>query len=175
MVTGIALALTSLALSGAEPEPQYRSRVGNNILAQQLVDEAVIAHPTVFHFYLHAIPPGGKDSQIIAQVGARPFIGKATGDVEGTVAKLDQILLGYEPGYDKIPRYKVAGPLRDASGNIVGMILMSIRRPRLEVNPEDQAAAVKMGLKIIAEIGAKISNHDSLFNVVTVVPEVVAK
>jgi hypothetical protein len=153
----------AVAVAHAASEPHYRNRGGNNIYAQALADQVVTQYPIVFQFYIHAIPPGAKESRIVAQIGALPFIDKPSSDIEASVATLDQVLVGNEPPYNKIPRYKVAVPLRDASGNIVGLALMSIRRGRLDTTPDDEGAAVTLGMKIAAELAPKITDQASLF------------
>jgi hypothetical protein len=113
-------------------------------------------HPDLRKMGLHAVPPGGHDSVIIANLNTtRIGIKSSDGD-------LDAVKDGktYCARRDDGSFYSVKQPLRDAPGKIIGILVMEIPY----TSAADEAAAIGEGEAIGREVAQRIPSYDSLFN-----------
>ncbi|MFC5861830.1 YncE family protein [Acidicapsa dinghuensis] len=123
--------------------------------ALKLVLETMSAHPYLRKMGLHAIPPGGKDSVIIANVNTSRIGNKSSqGDLDAvkdgktyTAKKTDGSFINAKL------------PLKDASGNVIGILVMEI--PLTSAPTEEQAAQEAESIR--EELSQKISDYQSLF------------
>ena len=114
------------------------------------------AHSDLRKMGIHAIPPGGHDSLIIANVNTtRIGIKSSDGDLDAV--KDGKI---YCAKKDDGTFYNVKQPLKDASGKVIGILVMEI--PYSSAATEDDA--VREGESIGREVAQRIPNYDSLFN-----------
>jgi hypothetical protein len=159
----LVLSALSLLAAGFGPqaaapsaEPTYGKAADNKIYAQQLVKELVARNPDLGGAGLHAIPPGGKDYEIIAQL--RDLIGKKSSADDVDVINRDATKI-YPFVIDGSPRFSALAPLRDRAGNIIGLAVLSFhRRPgvdKLTVHTRLEA--------MLAELAARIPDQAALF------------
>ena len=123
--------------------------------ALKLVLATMSAHPDLRKMGLHAIPPGGKDMVIIANVNtSRIGFKSSQGD-------LDAVKDGktYTAKRDDGSFINAKLPLKDASGNVIGILVMEI--PITSAPTEEQAIQEAEGIR--QELAQKIPDHDSLF------------
>jgi hypothetical protein len=113
------------------------------------------AHPDLRKMGLHAIPPGGKDSVIVANANtSRIGVPSSAGD-------LDAVKDGktYCAKRDDGAFFNMKLPLQDASGNTIGILVMEIPF----TSAADEAAAIRTAEGIRHELAQQIPNHDWLF------------
>jgi hypothetical protein len=113
------------------------------------------AHPDLRKMGFHAIPPGGKDSVIIANANTSRIGYKSSqGD-------LDAVKDGktYCAKKDDGSFFNAKLPLKDASGNVVGILVMEI--PFSSAPTEEKA--IQEAEDIRQELSQKIPDYQSLF------------
>jgi DNA-binding beta-propeller fold protein YncE len=113
------------------------------------------AHPDLRKMGLHAIPPGGKESVIIANANtSRIGVPSSAGD-------LDAVKDGrtYCAKKDDGAFFNMKLPLLDASGNTIGILVMEIPF----TSAADEAAAIRTAEGIRHELARQIPDHDWLF------------
>jgi DNA-binding beta-propeller fold protein YncE len=114
------------------------------------------AHSDLRKMGIHAIPPGGHDSLIIANVNTtRIGIKSSDGDLDAV--KEGKI---YCAKKDDGAFYNVKQPLKDASGKVIGILVMEI--PYSSAATEDDA--VREGESIGRDVAQQIPSYNSLFN-----------
>lgn len=113
------------------------------------------AHPDLRKMGLHAVPPGGKDSVIIANANtSRIGIKSSAGD-------LDAVKEGrtYCARKDDGAFYNLKLPLQDASGRVIGILVMEM--PYTSAAGETQA--IRKAEEIRRELAQKIPDYQALF------------
>ena len=124
---------------------QFDASVPTNTLAQQLVDEAMVAHPEVIILALHATPPGGSTNVIVGSSIGR--IGKAADDDD-----LRAIRTGIPNLEVNGNRFEVETRLLDANKQTIGAVGIVFRyKPG-----DDKKALERRGYAIRDELAAKI-------------------
>lgn len=127
--------------------------------ALQLEVATMSAHPDLRKMGLHAVPPGAKDSVIIANTNTSRIGYKSSqGD-------LDAVKDGktYCVKRDDGAFFNVKMPLEDASGRVIGILVMEI--PFTSV--ADEAEAIHKAEGIRQELAPKIPSHQALFQPAT--------
>jgi hypothetical protein len=113
------------------------------------------AHPDLRKMGLHAVPPGGKESVIVANANtSRIGVASSAGD-------LDAVMDGktYCARKDDGAFYNMKLPLEDAAGRTIGILVMEIPF----TSAADEAAAVREAEGIRRELARQIPNRDWLF------------
>ena len=152
VITGFVRAQTA----APPPEPVYGKAADNKTYAQQLAVELVAKNPDLGGVGLHAIPPGGKEYEIVAQL--RDLMGKKSSADDLDIINRDAVKI-YPFVVDGSPRFSALAPLRDRAGNIIGMVALSFhRRPGV-----DKLTVHTRMIAILAELSAKIPDRASLF------------
>lgn len=154
------LAFGALRLSAqttpAPAEPVYGKAADNKIYAQQLVNELVVTYPELGSVGLHAIPPGKKDYEIVAQ--NRDLIGKKSSADDLEVIERDAAKI-YPWVIEGSPRFSALAALRDRSGTIIGMAALSFKRgPGI-----DKLTVHTRMVAILSELSFKIPDREALF------------
>jgi hypothetical protein len=116
---------------------------------------ALSAHPDLRKMGLHAIPPGGKDSVIIANANTTRI------GVKSSAGDLDAVKDGktYCVKRDDGAFYNLKLPLQDASGHPIGILVMEIPY----TSAPDDAQAIRQAESIRRELAKQIPNYNSLF------------
>ncbi len=114
------------------------------------------AHPDLRKMGLHAVPPGGKDSVIIAnanttRIGAKSSVGDLDAVKEGKT---------YCAKKDDGAFFNLKLPLLDASGRNIGILVMEI--PYTSASDETQAVRKAEGIR--HELAQQIPDRNSLFH-----------
>jgi DNA-binding beta-propeller fold protein YncE len=127
--------------------------------ALQLELATMSAHPDLRKMGLHAVPPGAKESVIIANTNTSRIGYKSSqGD-------LDAVKDGktYCAKRDDGAFFNVKMPLEDASGSVIGILVMEI--PFTSV--ADEAEAIHKAEGIRHELAPQIPNYQALFQAAT--------
>jgi hypothetical protein len=123
--------------------------------ALQLEVATLSAHPDLRKMGLHAVPPGGRDSVIIANANtARIGFKSSPGD-------LDAVKDGktYCVKKDDGAFFNAKLPLQDANGRVIGILVMEM--PFTSV--KDEREAVHMAEAIRHELAQQIPDYQALF------------
>jgi hypothetical protein len=131
--------LVSCVLAAVTPgwaaEADLGKAADNKILAQRLVNQAMAANPDLVGFGLHAIKAGSTELRVVAQT--MDIIGRLddAGDLEIVKADMVKIYAAALPaaqGPGK--RMKVMLPLRNGTGGIIGLAVLSFK-PGPQIDP----------------------------------------
>jgi hypothetical protein len=143
----------NLLPAAAAPTPEKEAVNAPKALDLDLA--TMSAHPDLRKMGIHAVPPGGHDSLIIANVNTtRIGIKSSDGDLEAV--KDGKV---YCAKREDGAFYNVKQPLRDASGKIIGILVMEIPYS----SASNEAEAVREGEGIEQEVAQQIPGYDSLF------------
>ena len=124
--------------------------------AQKLLLSAKAAHPEIKKIGLHAVPPGGTESVIIANP-ITSKIGKlsSANDLTVVTSGLPKVYPHPEEG----GFFDLGLPMTDSQQRPIGMMVMEIPY----ANAATKEEALRVGLGIRDEIAAKIPNKEALF------------
>jgi len=113
------------------------------------------AHPDLRKMGLHAIPPGGKDSVIIANANTSRI------GVKSSAGDRDAVKDGktYCAKRDDGAFFNMKLPLQDASGRTIGILVMEIPF----TSAADEADAIRQAEGIRYELAQQIPDYNSLF------------
>ena len=146
----------TLAAEG-ETAPALIKAADNKIFAQQLVVQLMAASPDLLGVGLHAIPPHGSAYVIVAQM--RDIIGTKSSADDLEIIQQDATRI-YPATLGDQPRMKALAPLRDRSGQIIGLAALSFKR-----GPETTKLAVHARLDaILQELSTRIPDRATLFH-----------
>jgi hypothetical protein len=113
------------------------------------------AHPDLRKMGFHGVPPGGKDSVIIANANTvRIGFKSSAGDLDAVKDGKTYCIKRDDGSF-----YNAKLPLKDASGKTIGILVMEI--PFTSV--ADEAGAVHMAEEIREELAPKIPSYGVLF------------
>jgi DNA-binding beta-propeller fold protein YncE len=127
--------------------------------ALQLELATLSAHPDLRKMGLHAVPPGGKDSVIIANANTARIGYKSSQD------DLDAVKDGktYCVKKDDGDFFNAKLPLQDASGRVIGILVMEM--PFSSVADEKEAIHKAEGIR--QELAQQIPSYQALFQAAT--------
>ena len=123
--------------------------------ALELEFATLSAHPDLRKMGLHAVPPGGHDSVIIANANTLRIGLKSS---EGDLAAVKQEKT-YCSKREDGAFYSVKQPLEDAAGRRIGILVMEI--PFTSAANEEEA--IRESESIRRELAKQIPDHDALF------------
>lgn len=113
------------------------------------------AHPDLRKMGLHAIPPGGKDSVIIANANtSRIGVASSAGDLDAVKEGKTYCAMKDDGAF-----YNMKLPLKDVSGRTIGILVMEIPY----TSAPNEAAAVRQAERIRNELAQQIPDRDRLF------------
>jgi hypothetical protein len=123
--------------------------------ALELEMATLSAHPDLRKMGLHAIPPGGKDSVIIANANTSRI------GVKSSAGDLDAVKDGktYCAGKEDGSFFNMKLPLQDAAGRTIGILVMEIPF----TSAANEVEAVRKAEGIRHELAQQIPDRDSLF------------
>jgi DNA-binding beta-propeller fold protein YncE len=112
-------------------------------------------HPDLRKMGLHAVPPGGTDSVIVANANTSRI------GVKSTAGDLDAVREGktYCAKKDDGAFYNLKLPLEDAAGRRIGILVMEIPF----TSAADETEAIAKAEKIRGELARQFSTYDRLF------------
>ena len=137
------------------PYKPIKADVDAGIHALDLDLAMLSAHPDLRKMGLHAVPPGGKESVIVANANtSRIGVASSAGD-------LDAVKGGktYCARKDDGAFFNLKLPLEDSAGRTIGILVMEIPF----TSAADEAVAVREAEGIRHELAQQIPNRDWLF------------
>jgi hypothetical protein len=150
---------------GAEPEQHHKNWAPpvTKIYAQKLADEIMATHPELTNVAFHGVPPGQTDVYTMFAGSWPDRIGNADDAADIDVSKKGITIVDprWHRTYDTVSRFLVMLPLRDASGENIGEIVIGYKKPpdsrRSEKDFFLASVALRDGLQ------KKIKDHAALF------------
>ncbi|HXA50134.1 MAG TPA: hypothetical protein VNV86_07520 [Candidatus Acidoferrum sp.] len=123
--------------------------------ALELEFATLSAHSDLRKMGIHAVPPGGKDSVIIANANITRI------GVQSSQGDLDAVREGktYCARKEDGAFYNLKLPLKDASGNRIGILVMEMPF----TSAVDETEAIRKAEDLRAELGRQIKDYERLF------------
>jgi hypothetical protein len=123
--------------------------------ALQLESETLSSHPYLRKMGLHAIPPGGKDSVIIANFNtSRIGIKSSAGDLEAVKDGKTSCVRKDDGSF-----YNLKLPLKDTAGQVIGILVMEMPYS----SAANELEAIAKAEQIRQDLAQQIPNAQSLF------------
>jgi hypothetical protein len=144
-----------LGIRPAKPAPAVTAQPVHAPWALDLELATLSAHPDLRKMGLQAVPPGGKESVIVANANTlRIGIQSSEGDLAVVKDGKTYCARKEDGGF-----YNLKLPLLDAAGRRIGILVMEMPF----TSAADETAAIKRAEDLRAELARKIPDHDRLF------------
>ncbi len=147
--------LQPLNISAAKPAETAVAQPVHAPRALQLEMAMLSAHPDLRKMGLHAVPPGGRDSVIIANANTSRI------GVKSSAGDLDAVKGGktYCAKRDDGAFFNMKLPLQDAAGRVIGILVMEIPY----TSAADETQAVHQPEEIRHELAQEIPDYQTPF------------
>jgi hypothetical protein len=159
LVAVISLAAAGPALAAAKnwTPPNYR------IYAQQLADETMKVHSDLLSVTFHGIPPGMTDTYTMFAGSYPDRIGNGDDPDDIDVQKLGITIVDprWHRPHDTAPKFVVQTPLRDRTGENIGLIVYAFNKPSHPAWTEGQYTVAAMAMRDALE--KQIPSYAALF------------
>jgi hypothetical protein len=113
------------------PHPKNWTPPAQKIYAQKLVDELMATHPELISVTLHGVPPGQTETYTMFAGSYPERIGNVDDPDDVDITKKGITILDprwHRPS-DSVKKFVMMMPLRDASGENVGEIVLAYKNP----------------------------------------------
>lgn len=156
----LALSISSQAMGA---EQKNWSPPAHKIYAQQLADETMKRHPELLSVTLHGVPPGMNDVYTMFAGSYPDRVGNPDDPDDIDVSKKGITIVDprWHRTKDPVPKFVVLMPLRDRSGENIGLIVYAFKVPA-ESNAGERAFYPK-ALDLRDALAARIPNYGALF------------
>lgn len=163
-----ALLLGATLLHAADAPKKNWTAPAQKIYAQQLSDEIMASHPELISITFHGVPPGLKDVYTMFAGSFPERIGNPDDPDDIMVIQLGITIL--DPRWhrykDAAKKFVMMMPLRDASGENVGLLVAAYKNPAHA--PTGSSAALEAeffakGTKLRDDLQKKIPSYDGLY------------
>ena len=161
-VVGIALG-TSVVGAVAPDHPKNWTAPAAKIYAQQLVDEIMATHGDLISVTLHGVPPGQTDTYTMFAGSFPDRIGNSDDPDDIDISKKGITILDprWHRTNDTVRKFVMMLPLRNASGENVGEIVLAYKNPVNSGKTEKQFYLAASGLR--DRLMKKIPSYAALF------------
>lgn len=163
-----ALLLGATLLQAADAPKKNWTAPAQKIYAQQLSDEIMASHPELISITFHGVPPGLKDVFTMFAGSFPERIGNPDDPDDIMVIQLGITIL--DPRWhrykDAVKKFVMMMPLRDSSGENVGLLVAAYKNPAhapTGSNAALEAEYFAKGTKLRDELQQKIPSYDGLF------------
>lgn len=151
------LLLSVVAVAGvahADEKPTYRTGTENRIVAQTIVDSLLREYPELVTAGIHAVPPGGDHSVIVASTLS--VIGKKSDpeDVDVAAKGFTQLVPNA-----KLGKFGVMLPLLDRDGHRIGALGLALKYR----DGDDQVRLFARATEIRNALAQRITGASELF------------
>jgi hypothetical protein len=152
-------------IAGADPShPKNWTAPAYKIYGQKLCEQIMANHPELISVTFHGAPPGAKQDTFTMFAGSFP-------DRIGNVDDPDDIMVietgitildpRWHRAADPIRKFVVMTPLRDASGENIGLLVLAYHNPLNMTKSEREF--LEMGTRIRDELQFRIKSMAALF------------
>jgi hypothetical protein len=163
-ILGTCVALGASVTRAAAPEhPKNWTPPATKIYAQKLSDEIMAAHPELISVTFHGIPPGQTDAFTMFAGSFPDRIGNADDPDDIDISKKGITIVDprwHRPN-DTVKKFVMMLPLRDASGENVGEIVIAYKNPADSGKTEKDFFVASTSLR--DGLMKKIPNYAALF------------
>ena len=161
---GACVALGSSIVGAASPEhPKNWAPPAAKIYAQKLADEIMTRHPELISVTFHGVPPGQSETYTMFAGSYPDRIGNADDPDDIDISKKGITILDprwHRPN-DTVSKFVMMLPLRDASGENVGEIVLAYKNPVNSGKTEKDFFLAASGLR--DGLMKKIPSYAALF------------
>jgi len=163
---GACLLLGNLAVLAADPPKKNWTPPAYKSYGQKLSDETMAKHPELLSVTLHGVPPGQENVYTMFAGSFPERIGNPDDPDDIDVTKKGITILDprWHRTNDKDKKFVVLMPMRDASGENVGLVVYAFKDP---ANPNSSATEKEYFAKSTAlrdDLAKKISSYKALFD-----------
>lgn len=154
----------SVATAAAPPEhPKNWTAPAAKIYAQQLVDEIMATHTELLSTTLHGVPPGQTDTYTMFAGSFPDRIGNADDPDDIDISKKGITILDprWHRTNDTVRKFVMMLPLRSASGENIGEIVLAYKNPVDSGKTEKDFYLAASGLR--DALSKKIPGYAALF------------
>jgi hypothetical protein len=154
----------SVATAAAPPEhPKNWTAPAAKIYAQKLVDEIMATHAELISATLHGVPPGQTDTYTMFAGSFPDRIGNADDPDDIDISKKGITILDprWHRTNDTVRKFVMMLPLRDASGENIGEIVLAYKNPVDSGKTEKDFYLAASGLR--DALSKKIPGYAALF------------
>lgn len=157
-----ALLFSSTAALAQTPAAKNWTAPAQKIYAQKLSDEIMAAHPELQSVTFHGVPPGMKEAYTMFAGSYPERIGNVDDPDDIDVIKKGITIIDprwHRPN-DVVKRFVVQEPLRDKSGENVGLIVYAFKTAK---GSKGERYYTDAALKMRDDLQAKIPSYAALF------------
>jgi hypothetical protein len=159
-------ALASTSLWAADAPKKNWTPPAQKIYAQKLSDETMAKHPELLSITLHGVPPGQQDVYTMFAGSYPDRIGNPDDPDDIDVSKKGITILDprWHRTHDTDSKFVVLMPMRDKSGENVGLVVYAFRNP---LNPNTSVAEKEFFAKAAVlrdSLAEQIPDYKSLFD-----------
>lgn len=138
------------------------------IYAQTLSDQIMAAHPELISITFHGVPPGMKDVYTMFAGSFPERIGNPDDPDDIMIIQLGITILDprWHRQKDPAKKFVMMMPLRDASGENIGLLVAAYKNPSHQVNGSNaqlEADFFGKGTKLRDELQKQIPSYAALF------------
>lgn len=165
LAASTALALGVMAAHGASAEEAKKNWTppSYKIYAQVLSDETMAQNPDLLSVTFHGVPPGAKPETWTMYAGSYPDrIGNPDDPDDIDVSKKGITILDprWHRTKDTVSKYVVLEPLRDRSGENIGLIVYAFKTP---TPAKGERTLTLKAMDLRDALSAKIPSYAALF------------
>ena len=161
--TAAALMLVAASAASQTPPAKNWTAPTHKIYAQKLSDEIMAAHPELQSVTFHGVPPGMKDVYTMFAGSYPDRIGNVDDPDDIDVIKKGITLIDprwHRPN-DAVKRFVVQEPLRDRSGENIGLIVYAFKTAN---GSKGERFYTNAAMTMRDELQAKVPSYAALFD-----------
>ncbi len=157
------VSMLALAQPAAAADTKNWQAPAQKIYAQQLSDESMRAHPDLLSITFHGVPPGMADTYTMFAGSYPERIGNADDPDDIDVSKKGITIIDprWHRTKDPAQKFVVLLPLRDRSGENIGLVVYAFKVP-VESNAGERRYTLK-ALDLRDSLAKRIPSYAALF------------
>ena len=165
MALGACIALGNTAARSADAPKKNWTPPTQKIYAQKLSDESMAAHPELLSITLHGVPPGLDNVYTMFAGSYLDRIGNPDDPDDIDVSKKGITILDprWHRTNDTDKKFVVLMPMRDASGENVGLVVYAFKNPTNPSTSASENAYLSKSTALRDELAKKIPSYKALF------------
>jgi hypothetical protein len=159
--------LLSIGSSYADGPKKNWTPPGYKIYGQKLSDETMAQNPDLISVTLHGVPPGLKEVYTMFAGSFPERIGNPDDpdDIDVIVKGITILDPRWHRSKDPVKKFVTLLPMRDASGENVGLVVYAFKDPKGNPNTSDvEKLYLNKSLVLRDELAKKISSYEGLFS-----------
>jgi hypothetical protein len=161
------ISLLSIASSYADAPKKNWTPPNYKIYGQQLSDETMAQNPDLISVTLHGVPPGLKEVYTMFAGSFPERIGNPDDpdDIDVIVKGITILDPRWHRTKDPVKKFVTLLPMRDASGENVGLVVYAFKDPKGNPNTSDvEKLYLNKSLVLRDELAKKIKSYEGLFS-----------